>query len=78
MTVSLDEGGFGWAVKCEAFVREELAENAPGQLGAHGWNRDIMYRNCDFESYQSNSGPKVMNFAYEIISWIAIDQAWSC
>jgi hypothetical protein len=35
--VSLDEGGLGWATKCEAFVREESAEDAPGQLGAHGW-----------------------------------------
>lgn len=63
VTVSLDEGGSSWAVKCEAFVREELTENAPGQMGAHGWNRDFMYRDCDFECYQSKFGPKMIDFA---------------
>jgi hypothetical protein len=30
VTMSLDEGGLGWAAECEAFVREEAAEDAAG------------------------------------------------
>jgi hypothetical protein len=47
MTVSLEEGGLGLAAEGEAFVREESAEDTPGQLGAHGWKKNVMYRNCD-------------------------------
>jgi hypothetical protein len=47
VTVSLEEGGLGWAAEGEAFAREESAEDTPGKLGAHGWKNNVMYRNCD-------------------------------
>jgi hypothetical protein len=37
-----------------------------------------MYKNCDVEFQQSNNESNVMKYAYEIMSWTAIDQAWSC